>query len=94
LLIVGGGVYVGSANLDPRSLRINYDLMVRFANADMAEQARAIFADTLQRCRRVELQAWRVSRSWWERLKQRWAYFLLARVDPYVASWQYRKLRA
>jgi cardiolipin synthase len=94
LFVVDGAVYVGSANLDPRSLRINYDLMVRFANAEMAEQARGIFADTLKRCRRIELKAWRASRPWWERLKQRCAYFLLASVDPYVASWQYRKLRA
>jgi len=93
LFVVDGAVYVGSANLDPRSLRINYDLMVRFVNGEFAEQARAIFADTLERCRRIELKAWRASRTWWGRLKQRWAYFLLARVDPYVASWQYRKLR-
>jgi len=93
LLLLDSAVYVGSANLDPRSLRINYELMVRFTNTEIVEQARAIFADTLTRCRRIELEEWRASRPWWGRLKQRWAYFLLARVDPYVASWQYRKLR-
>lgn len=93
LFLVDGAVYVGSANLDPRSLRINYDLMVRFENDALAAEARDIVADLLRRSRRVDLAAWRASRSGWERLKQRWACFLLARVDPYVASWQYRKLR-
>lgn len=94
LFLVDRAVYVGSANLDPRSLRINYELMVRFQNEALASGAREVFAHTLAHSRRIELQDWRSSRSWWERLKQRWAYFLLARVDPFIASWQYRKLRA
>jgi len=93
LFIIGGAVYVGSANLDPRSLRINYELMVRFENAELASQAREVFTKMLALSRRVDLDEWRASRTWWEKLKQRWAYFVLARVDPYVASWQYRKLR-
>ncbi len=93
LFLVDGAVYVGSANLDPRSLRINYDLMARFENDALAAGARDIVADLMRHSRPVDLAAWRASRSGWERLKQRWACFLLARVDPYVASWQYRKLR-
>ena len=46
LIIVDDAVYVGSANLDPRSLNINYELMIRFERREMAEQARAIFART------------------------------------------------
>ena len=33
LIIVDGIVYTGSSNLDVRSLRINYELMIRFADA-------------------------------------------------------------
>lgn len=94
LFIIGGAVYAGSANLDPRSLRINYDLMVRFPSAGLVADARGIFAEILAQSRQVDLNKWRASRTWWQRLKQRWAYFLLARVDPYVAGWQYRKLRS
>jgi cardiolipin synthase len=92
LLIMDDTVYVGSANLDPRSLSINYELMIRFANSRIAGEAREMFADTLQHCRRIELEAWKRSRSFWTRLKERWAYFILARVDPHVARWQWKSL--
>jgi cardiolipin synthase A/B len=92
LFIVDGAVYTGSSNLDTRSLQINYEMMLRFEGEEIAKQARAIFADTLQHCRRVTREEWRKSRTFWQRLKQRWAYFLLDRIDPYVARRQWRGL--
>jgi cardiolipin synthase len=92
LFIVDNAVYVGSANLDPRSLSINYELMIRFENPQMVAEARVIFGEVLQHCRRIEPAAWRCSRTLWQRLKQRWAYFLLARIDPYIARQQWRSL--
>ena len=92
LFIVDDTVYVGSANLDPRSLGINYELVTRFENPKMAAEARAIFADALRQCRRIDPAEWRRSRTFWARLKRRWAYFLLARIDPYVAGKQWRAL--
>jgi cardiolipin synthase A/B len=93
LIIVDGIVYTGSSNLDVRSLRINYELMIRFAGAGMTEQARDIFNDFLKNCRQVTAEDWSRSRTFWQRLKQRWAYFLLNRVDPYIARWQWRSLQ-
>ncbi|HEX5398444.1 MAG TPA: phospholipase D-like domain-containing protein [Verrucomicrobiae bacterium] len=90
LFIVDEAVYTGSSNLDTRSLRINYELMLRFESATMPAQAREIFGDTLKHCRRITLEEWRRSRTFWERLKQRWAYLLLNRLDPYVARRQWR----
>ncbi|HTQ49788.1 MAG TPA: phosphatidylserine/phosphatidylglycerophosphate/cardiolipin synthase family protein [Candidatus Acidoferrales bacterium] len=92
LFIVNGAVYTGSSNLDTRSLQINYELMIRFETGELAEQARAIFADTLRHCRRVTREEWRRSRTFWQKMKQRWAYFLLDRIDPYVARRQWRSL--
>ncbi len=92
LFIVDEAVYTGSSNLDTRSLQINYELMVRFADQEVAGRARGIFADTLKHCRRVTREEWRQSRTFWQRLKQRWAYFLLNRIDPYVARRQWRRL--
>jgi len=92
LLILDDVVYVGSANLDPRSLSINYELMIRFANRRMAREARDLFADTLKHSRKIDLETWKRTRSVWTRLKERWAYFVLARVDPHVARWQWRSL--
>jgi len=92
MFVVDNVVYAGSANLDPRSLSINYELMLRFENPQMAEEARAIFQESLQHCRRIEPAVWGSSRTLWQRLKQRWAYFLLARIDPYIARRQWRSL--
>jgi cardiolipin synthase len=92
LIIVDDLVYVGSANLDQRSLRINYELMIRFDHKRMAEEGRALFASHLAHCRRISLEDWRKSRTIWQQLKQYWAYFLLVRVDPYIARRQWRGL--
>jgi cardiolipin synthase len=92
LLVIGQTVYVGSANLDQRSLNINYELMLRFHSEEMARQARAVFEENLTHCRRITLEQWRESSSLWERLKQRWAYFLLMRLDPHIARRQWRGL--
>ena len=92
LVIIDGAVYVGSANLDQRSLNINYELMMRFDNAEMAGQAREIFGDNLKHCRRITLEEWGKARTLWGRLKQRWAYFFLMRVDPYIARRQWKEM--
>jgi cardiolipin synthase len=92
LIIVDDIVYTGSSNLDVRSLRINYELMLRLADAGVTGKARGIFDDIMKHCRRVTAEDWRRSGTFWRRLKQRWAYFLLNRVDPYVARWQWRAL--
>lgn len=92
LIIADDIVYVGSANLDPRSLDINYELMIRFDNKAMAEQARAIFARSLTHCRQITREEWHQSRTIWRRFKQRWAYWLLVRIDPYLARRQWRML--
>ncbi len=93
LFVLDDAVYTGSSNLDARSLQINYELMLRFEDEAIARQARGIFTDTLQYCRRVTREEWRQSRTLWQKLKQRWAYFLLNRIDPYVARRQWRGLR-
>ncbi len=92
LIVIEDAVYVGSANLDPRSLLLNYELMIRFENPRIAAEARAIFRERLAHCRSIGLESWRRSRSLWRRFKQHWAYFLLVRVDPYIARRQWQAL--
>jgi cardiolipin synthase len=92
LIVVDDIVYLGSANLDTRSLRINYELMIRFENKTIAKEAREIFAKNLKHCHLVTAEEWRKSRSFWRKLKQRWAYFLLNHLDPYLARRQWRDL--
>lgn len=85
LFIMDSEVYVGSSNLDARSLNINYELLVRITDPPAVKEARAIFADALTHCRRIDAKTWRDSRSIWTKILEDWAYFLLARVDPYLA---------
>jgi cardiolipin synthase A/B len=92
LIIVDDVVYAGSSNLDQRSLHINYELMIRFQNQEIAESAREVFASDLQHCLPVTREEWGRSRTFWDRMKQRWAYFLLVRIDPYIARSQWRAL--
>jgi cardiolipin synthase len=92
LLVLDDTVYVGSANLDPRSLSINYELMVRFAHPQMATEAREIFGNVQAHSQQIDLAEWRRARSFWTRLKERLAYFILVRVDPEVARQQWKSL--
>jgi cardiolipin synthase len=92
LIIVDDTVYVGSSNLDPRSLQINYELMLRFHHQGIVAGGRACYKTIMEYSTQITSEAWRKSRTWWSRLKQRWAYFLLARVDPNIARWQYKRM--
>lgn len=92
LIIIDGIVYIGSANLDHRSLSINYELMVRFETKDFAQKAREVFNANLKESRGVTLNDWK-ELSFWRRFKQSWAYFLLVRIDPWIARWQWRALQ-
>ena len=88
LIVVDNTIYAGSANFDIRSLNINYELLVRLPNATLAKEARSTFANDLEHSRRIEPVAWRKSRSFWRRIRERWAYFMFAHVDPYISRRQ------
>ncbi len=90
LIIVDGIVFTGSSNLDVRSLQINYELMIRLQATGVAGGAREIFEEVRNHCRQITAEDWRRSRTFWRRLKHRWAYFLLNRLDPYLARRQWR----
>lgn len=98
-IVVDDIVFVGSSNLDPRSLRINFEIMLRIHDAALAATARQQFeADLAQRAIPITRDALQHGRSWWERLKQRLAYWFFARLDPELAAlklqtWQLRKAR-
>lgn len=93
LVFSDGAVYVGSANLDIRSLNLNYELMLRFENKIIAAEALEIFERARKNCRRIDLGEWHRSQNWWTRCQNHWAHFLLARIDPFVALRQFRALK-
>lgn len=93
LLCVDSVVYVGSSNLDVRSLSLNYELMLRLNNPACAGQAANIFHRLKEHSRQIELGAWLKSQTWWQRWKNHWARFLLNRIDPLVALYQFRAVK-
>jgi len=92
LVVIDDAVYVGSANLDPRSLSINYELVIRFQNPQMAAEAREIFSGALQQSQQIDFATWKRSRTFWMKIKERFAHFVLARIDPHVARLQWKWL--
>jgi cardiolipin synthase len=88
LLVIDDVVYVGSANLDVRSRLINYELLLRLPVPLLAAQAREMFEVDLVYSRPATTPA----ATWLQRLRQRAAYWLLARFDPYIASRKARML--
>lgn len=90
LFVIDQIAYAGSANLDGRSLNINYELMVRLSNPALVGEGREIFAGILAHCRRIEMAGWRRSRTFLDRMKARLAHLLLARIDPLIARQQLR----
>ncbi len=93
LINIDNAVYLGSANLDTRSLHINYELSVRFNNPEVAAGAKEAFDASLKHSKRIELKDWRRTRSLGARLKENLAYWLLARLDLYIARRQIMDLR-
>ena len=93
LVLADGIVYVGSSNLDIRSLNLNYELMLRFEDKPVAAEAQEIFERALKHSRSIELHPWRKSQTFWQRWKNHWAHFLLARIDPFVALRQFRTMK-
>lgn len=80
--------YVGSANMDKRSLLVNYELLVRVKNDSLADYGRTVFEKTIANCTRIDPAEWRASRTFWSRLKEQWAYFVLSKLDPYLTQLQ------
>ncbi len=91
-LVLDDIVYIGSANLDPRSLRLNFEIMLRVQDAQLAAQARAQFEYDLGHSRAVVVMP--QSRSLWGlacRAWQRMTYLFFSRLDPWIAREQLRR---
>lgn len=85
LCLVDEKVFAGSSNLDVRSFNMNYELMLQFTDPTTVTGAKEIFSNALKYSRRIELNEFRQSQNFWQRWKNYWAHFLIARIDPLVA---------
>ena len=93
LIIADHVVYIGSANLDTRSLNINYEYLVRIDDRRLADEAHQIFNHHLDYCQSINRSTWPRTRSFWEKIMERFSHFILARIDILFARRQLEKLR-
>jgi len=92
LLVMDDLIFVGSCNLDRRSLHINYELLLRLHWPELAADARRWFEHALTHSQQVNAREWKQTRSFMRRMWSRFAYLLLARIDPLVARRRFRAL--
>ena len=76
LIVVDDVSYVGSANLDKRSFRVNVELMVRIEDAALAAQLRELI-DHMETASTAVTPAWYAAKAtWFNRLRWRMAYWM------------------
>lgn len=91
VLVIDDVVYVGSANLDTRSLQLNFELLVRLPSARLAAQVRARIDFDCGLSSRVPTD-WPQRRTLVQRLLHSWSYFLVTKIDPFLARKEFRHL--
>ena len=64
------------------------EFLARIQQTDLTAQARELFENDLKHSRPIELAEWHRSRTFWKKLAESWAYFILTRVDPHLAQWE------
>lgn len=84
LAIADDTVIAGSANLDVRSGRINYELVAIITDPALAGKAHADFDDDIEQSIPVRIEDWQ-TRSLFQKMKERLSYCLLARFDIFIA---------
>ncbi len=84
LAVIDDTVIAGSANLDIRSGRINYELVAVVADPALADRARTDFEADLLQADQILLKVWQ-KRSTLQRIMERFSYCVLARMDIFFA---------
>jgi cardiolipin synthase len=74
-------VYIGSANLDVRSLFINMEIMVRVHDEAFANHMKALIDRLAEQSIEQTREVLRERDNWWTRFKSGIAYFLVNSVD-------------
>jgi len=91
LAVIDDTVIAGSANMDIRSGRINYELVAVVSDGGLAARARADFEEDLLQADRIMLDAWK-ARPLLQRIKERTSYWILARLDIFFARAELARL--
>lgn len=81
LMVIDDTVYIGSANLDIRSLFINLEIMVRVKDKALAVHMRSMVDDLVVQSQEQTGILLKTRDSYWSRFKAGLAYFLVNSVD-------------
>lgn len=85
LIIVDDTVWIGSGNLDIRSLYINLEIMLRVEDPALARQARRLFEGEIANCEPIDGPRYKAAATWYNRLLWQAAYGFYAGVDLALA---------
>jgi cardiolipin synthase A/B len=81
LFVIDDIVYIGSANLDVRSLFINMEIMVRIDDKAFADRMHQLIDGLVLQSEEQTRALLRRRDNWWSRFKAGFAYFLVNSVD-------------
>jgi len=81
LMVIDDTVYIGSANLDVRSMFINLDIMVRIKDAGLALYMLKLIDELVTQSEEQTPILLKARDSYWSRFKAALAYFLVNSVD-------------
>jgi len=85
LIVIDNAVYVGSANLDMRSLYLNLEVMLRIEDAALAERMREFVALHLPASTAITPTLHRRRATLWNRIRWNLSWFLVSVIDYTVS---------
>ena len=85
LYVVDDAVHIGSANFDMRSMYINLELMLRIEDCAFADHVRGYVESEIERSQPITPEWYKAQAGPIQRLRQFFAYLLIAVIDPNVS---------
>ncbi len=81
LIVLDDAVYLGSANFDMRSLYLNLEIVLKVEDAGLADRMREYVSWHLPRSLEITKDIQKARATWWNRLRWRLSWFLVAVLD-------------
>ncbi len=85
LVVIDDVVYVGSANFDMRSLYLNTEIMLRIADAALADRMRGVIDQHCLHSARVTRETYRAESGWLRRARWLLGYLIVTALDYRLA---------
>lgn len=86
LIVLDDVVYVGSSNLDIRSLHLNFEMMLRIRDAALAAQALKLIENDIRLSVQITKEDYQRDMGLWQRIVRKASYMFLNRFDYIISS--------